>query len=122
MKKIIALFVLASICLACSSAMVASVPSAVPMNTPVEKVGKAIMAGGAERGWIAKQLTPDTIELSLLQREHQVTVDVVYTNTSYAINYKSSQNMKYNPSNGTIHNKYGKWVNLLRRSIDKNLL
>jgi hypothetical protein len=105
----------------CHTAAIAPVEGSVPEKMDLKKVESAISKGASERGWIAKTLSPGTIELSLQNRSHRVVVDVKFTPSNYTITYKDSSNMNYDASSNTIHPKYGKWITNLRQSIDKNL-
>lgn len=106
----------------CTTKVVQAPASVVPANTSKEKVANAIKAGAAEKGWVAKESSDGTMELTLLQRTHRVVVTVTYSAREYAVKYKDSTNMKYDPARGTIHTKYDKWVALLKEAIDRKLL
>lgn len=121
MKNIfLAIFTLAMV--ACNAAPIRPVSSPIPTNVDTKKIQSAITQGAADRGWVAKQMGADTMELSLLTRGHQVTVDVKFDKTAYNITYKNSSNMDYNAEKQTIHKKYGKWINALKHSIDKYMV
>ena len=105
----------------CHSVPVRPVKSTVPTNADLKKVETAITKGGADRGWMSKNVAPNLMELTLNSRGHYLVVDVKYDTASYLISYKDSTNMKYDPVKQTIHKKYEKWTGLLRQSIDKYL-
>ncbi len=124
MKKVIySLTLVATMILAgCATALVSPITSSVPAKTDSAKIPKAILAGAIEKGWSTKQISPNIIQLTLHLRQHMVVVNVTYSETEYAIGYKDSTNMNYNPEKNTIHSKYGTWVENLRRAIDKYLI
>ena len=84
-----------------------------------EVVQKAIMRACRERGWVPKVVRPGTIEARLTARSHQALVEITYTDNSYAITYKDSENLDY--SDGSIHRNYNKWVVNLSNTIQKEI-
>ena len=86
-------------------------------NVPTRKITlhntsmrDAILQAGANKGWRMHEIKDGLIEASLSRRGHDVWVHIPYTQDSYAITYKDSNNMYYNAKKGTIHRKYNQWV------------
>lgn len=90
-------------------------------NLKEDQVRQAIIAGARDKGWVARELRPGVISASLSNRSHYAEVEIPYSGSSYSIIYKSSTNLKYRPSDQTIHNQYNNWVNYLRQAIDGHL-
>lgn len=86
------------------------------------QVKKAITLAAAEKGWVSKEAGARNMELSLVNRSHMVKVNVEYSLQDYTITYKDSMNMDYNPARNSIHPKYGKWLDGLKRAIEINLM
>ncbi len=93
----------------------------VEINPPkkVSYVEKAIQEAARDRGWRAKTIKPGVIKAKLFARSHEVTVKIPFSKSSYSILYVDSKNMAYDGEN--IHKKYGKWVSILQRDIDRLL-
>ena len=82
-------------------------------------VKKAIIAGGAMRGWAFEEVGDSHLVGTLMVRKHVAVIDVTYDTKSYSIKYKDSQNLNYDGSN--IHSNYNSWVMNLKQSIDTQL-
>lgn len=82
---------------------------------------RAITEGARERGWTLIKEGEGKMEATLKVRSHVAVVTILYNAQGYKINYKSSQNLEYNPSNGTIHSNYQSWVRNLDASIARNI-
>ncbi|PMH44585.1 hypothetical protein BCU68_03550 [Vibrio sp. 10N.286.49.B3] len=75
----------------------------------------------ARRGWNIKAgEDKDSLIADLWVRNHYIAVDIKLHQSSYDINYRDSENMKYKP-NGTIHKKYNGWVRNFNNDIQKKL-
>jgi hypothetical protein len=83
------------------------------------QVRAAIMSAGAGLGWKFRDAGPGRLEGTLNVRTHVAVVEIPYTARTYAIKYKSSQNLE--ESNGTIHSNYNGWVQNLDRAIQQEL-
>lgn len=99
----------------------------VPQQPIVEKktqdeVYKAIMNGAISRGWEARKVSEGLVEATYAKRNFSVTVDIKYTATSYDIEYKESEGLKYDEESQTIHKNYNSWVKNLKQSINRALL
>ncbi|MDR1489359.1 MAG: hypothetical protein LBS65_02575 [Desulfovibrio sp.] len=121
MKKVL-LFIVVAVAFG-ASACVTTRPIETISNVPVgnnlskEAVARAITQGGAAQGWSMVRLNDNTIEGTLLQRQHTVVVTIPFTANSYSIIYKSSGNMKADPGTGEIHRSYNRWVRNLQKAI-----
>ena len=83
----------------------------------MEVMKKAIVRAATRRRWSAVELKPGTIHCTLLNRTHEVQVDVVYTENNFTIRYVNSQDMDYDPAKRTINRKYNQWVRNLEKEI-----
>ena len=63
---------------------------------------------------------PGLIEASINVRTHKATVSIPYSAKGYSIEYKDSVNLGHKGNN--IHRNYNKWVTLLDRDIQQELL
>lgn len=86
-----------------------------------DDVKKAIMAAGAGLGWDMKPTEPGHIVGTLHIRSHAAVVDIPYSEKSYSILYKSSSNLKYDASDGSIHSNYNGWIQNLDNAIKAKL-
>ena len=85
-------------------------------------VAKAIKRGAFSKGWRVKAAKNGLIQANILVRnKYFVAVNIPYTSKGYKINYKSSRNLKYNPSTKTIHGSYNKWTKTLANRINYEL-
>ncbi|MDR2100665.1 MAG: hypothetical protein LBP40_07570 [Campylobacteraceae bacterium] len=83
------------------------------------QVEKAILQAGSQRGWVMKKIKNGVISATLYARKHMALVEISYTDSSYNIVYKNSENLNYDGSN--IHKNYNSWVRNLDNSIQINL-
>ena len=123
---------IAVVLLAASLAFMGGCRTATIMNVkdaPVEVTGKqvttdevkqAILRAGATLGWQMKETEPRNIVGTLFLRSHMAQVDIPYSNESYSILYKNSENLKYDGT--SIHSNYNGWVQNLDRAIRAQLL
>lgn len=123
--KVIIPAALAFLLIACAGQPIHNVDNA-PINSSntnydLSDVTKAIQRAGVGLGWQMKEETPGHIVGKLYLRSHVAVVDITYTLDDYSINYKDSQNLKYNPSNNTIHRNYNGWIQNLTRAIDSQI-
>lgn len=82
-------------------------------------IKKAIIRAGAGLGWNMKAKTSGHIVGTLFLRKHVAIVDIKYSNKTYSITYKDSQNLDYDGAN--IHKNYNSWVQNLNRQIQAQL-
>lgn len=98
----------------------------IPNQTITEKVSsadvlKAIQRAGAGLGWIVKEVDGSNATAILNLRRHQAIVDIAYSAKDYSITYKSSQALKYDPAENTIHKNYNSWIRNLDNAIQMQL-
>lgn len=84
------------------------------------QVGKAITSAVYARGWRVIKDEPGLIEASINVRTHRADVSIPYSAKGYSIEYKNSVNL--DQSGNMIHRNYNKWVTLLDRQIQQELL
>ena len=84
-------------------------------------VTKAIQRAGSGLGWQMKEETPGHIVGTLHIRTHMARVDITYTLDEFSISYRDSSNLKYDPTNNTIHRNYNGWVQNLNNAINAQL-
>ena len=85
------------------------------------QVKKVILDACQKRGWVARELSPGRISATLDNRSHRAQIEITFNGSRYSILYKDSLNLKYDPSNNTIHNQYNNWVDYLRQDIEIGL-
>ena len=85
-------------------------------------IAKAIKRGASSKGWRTKTIKDGLIEANILVKgKYFAAVNIPYTSKGYKIEYKSTRNLKYNPSTKTIHGSYNKWTRLLSEKINYEL-
>jgi hypothetical protein len=94
-------------------------PAGKPLT--LDEVTKTIVSAGAGLGWEMKVVSPGHIVGTLNLRSHTAVVDIPYTTSTYSINYSSSENLKYDPADNTIHPNYNSWVQNLNNAIRSRL-
>ncbi len=94
----------------------------IPSDVTTAEVQQSIKDAAAKRDWILKDLGNNSYEATYIARGHSIKVNISYTRSNYEISYVSSTNMEYNPTEGTIHRNYNRWVNNLKHDIDIGLL
>lgn len=98
----------------------ATVNVAGTMKASTADVKTAILKATSTKGWSVKEIGPGQMEATVYIRDHTAVVDIDYSETKYSIQYKSSTNL--NHKGNTIHRNYNKWVILLDREIQKELI
>lgn len=120
MKKTVILLVSTLLAGACSSlAPVYEVKNkavAVDSSTTLEQ---AIVTGGSRKGWAMSRVQDGLIKGTLFIRDHEVVVNIPYTEDSYSIRYADSVNMNYSANKKAIHKKYNQWVRNLDLAITR---
>ncbi len=91
-------------------------------NYDLSDVTKSIQRAGIGLGWQMKEETPGHIVGRLYLRTHMAVVDITYTLDDFSINYKDSNNLKYNAGNNTIHKNYNGWIQNLDNAINAQLV
>jgi hypothetical protein len=94
-----------------------------PIGKPVtiDQVTQGIISAGAGLGWDMKVVSPGKIIGTLNIRSHTAVVEIPYTTQSYSIIYSSSENLKYDAEDNTIHPNYNSWVQNLSNAIRSKL-
>lgn len=91
----------------------------------LDQIEKAIIKGGAVRGWVMSPAGPGHLIGTLRLRSHVAIVDITFNTKTYSIKYKDSTNLKYRKNSDGIeyiHSNYVSWIRNLRTSIDSELL
>ncbi|MEH6755429.1 MAG: hypothetical protein V7788_14845 [Alphaproteobacteria bacterium] len=87
-------------------------------NLTLTDYEKAIVRAGTYRGWLAKPVAPGHLEAAnVIRNKHTVVVDILFNTETFSIDYKSSQNLDWNPATKTIHPNYNSWIELLEADI-----
>jgi hypothetical protein len=94
------------------------IPISVPSGRIValEEVRSSIVKAGIELGWEMKAEGSNTLLATLKVREHITVVDILFTQTTYSIRYRSSTNL--GEQYGKIHRNYITWVSQLSKKIN----
>ena len=124
MKKLLAsMLVLSAVMLAgCRTAPIYNVnDAAIPSGKQhsMQDIQSAIVRAGDKLGWVMRVVKPGEIEGRLALRTHVAVVSIPYTQKSYSIVYKSSENL--NQQGSEIHSNYNGWVQNLERRINAEL-
>lgn len=108
---------------ACRTAPVLNIDNAAipegPTPLTMTEIEGAIVKAGTGLGWSMSLIKPGHIVGTLNVRSHQAVVDVTYNEKDFNIDYKSSNNLKYNGKK--IHHKYNNWVLNLEDAINNQI-
>jgi hypothetical protein len=117
------LLVLSLVTVGCSTSRpVLDVPkTVVPANKTLADVEQAIEISARSLGWKITDKKPGAMEAILDKRTHKATITITYDKSSYSIAYKDSVNLDYNPSKGTIHRNYNRWIKNLEKTIQSRI-
>ncbi|MBR9728311.1 hypothetical protein ACFOD0_14020 [Shewanella intestini] len=119
MKKIVILL-FAIILTGCKTIPIPEVKSQpVGYNLTQEQVKNAIIKAGFVRDWQIIPVNDTLLRGTLDVRSHQLVVDIPYDSQQYAIEYYSSENLKYH--DGKIHKKVATWIRNLNLDINKSI-
>ncbi len=126
LSNVIILSAVAILLIACAPTSIRDIENA-PVNVSsanydLSDVTKAIKRAGIGLGWQMKEETPGHIVGTLHLRSHVAIVDITYTLDDFSINYKDSNNLKYNAGNNTIHKNYNGWIQNLNNAINAQLV
>jgi len=102
--------------------LVEPAPVTVSCVLTLDKMKEAISTGGAVRGWVVVDQAPGTTVLRYVKGayQHEISVNVNYTKTFFAVTYKDSTNLDYKvKKNGTrlIHPRPIGWMQNLSGDI-----
>jgi hypothetical protein len=92
-------------------------------NVPVSysgDVAQPIERALTARGWVVTDRRPGEIDAALVGADFRADITVAYTQTSYSVRYRNSENLGYDGVN--IHRHYNNWLNNLRVSIERELI
>lgn len=120
----LALCLLPAAVLARSTELVEPDPVTINCNLPAEKMQQGIMSGGAMRHWMVISQTPGNAELQYIKgnNKHIITVNVSYTENTFAVTYKDSSGLNYAvKDDGTrrIHPRSVGWMSNLSNDIQR---
>ena len=119
MKWFAAIAVVGALAGCARTAPIDQVHSTVSAGHTQEQVKKAILKAGVERKWIMSEAGQGVIKARQQSREHWAEIRIIYTASSYDINYETSQNLQ--ASGGQIQQNYNRWVRNLDKDIQLNL-
>lgn len=85
----------------------------------LDRVASAIRTAAVNRGWAVEEVSPGLMKATQRSRSHVAVINIRYSNTTYSIEYVSSQDLLY--ENGQIHRNYNKWIHILEDDINKEL-
>lgn len=84
----------------------------------LEDYKKAIIRGGAKRGWSFDEAgRGHLIGTVAVRGKHFATVDVTFDTEAFSITYNTSRNLNHDPGTNEIHPNYNSWVRLLQQDI-----
>lgn len=89
------------------------------------RVQQGITAGLIGRGWVlsADDKNGNMVAQVIVRGKHTLAVDIIYTDSSFDINYKSSDNLKYKIKNDVpyIHRNANSWMDNIQLDITAQL-
>ncbi len=83
-------------------------------------VRNAILLAAADMGWKINEVYKGDFEAVLRVRSHKAVARIHYTDLTYVIWYKDSENLRATPD-GQIHRNYNVWVQRLDQRIQYHL-
>ena len=89
--------------------------------TSASQVKDAIIRAGRTLGWVVKEKDAQTLEATLILRKHVANITIPYSDTSYSLLYKTSENLGYDAEEKTIHSNYNGWISNLDRQVQLQL-
>jgi hypothetical protein len=103
--------------------LVRSTPVGLMKPESPQALERAIETSLASRGWAVKEHVPQRYVAELHERNHVVTVAIVYNADSARIDYIDSQNLLYQKTGDgeIIHKKYATWIKNLANEIRMNV-
>jgi len=94
------------------------VPS-VAQSANLATLETAIYEAASQTGWMVEKVNPGLMRATQKWREHAATVNIVYSQKSYSINYAGSANLKADQD--FIHRRYNSLVMKLEQEIERRL-
>jgi hypothetical protein len=92
---------------------------AVAQTSNLATIETAIYEAASSNGWMVEKVNPGLMRATQKWREHAATVDIVYSQKSYSINYAGSANLKADQD--YIHRRYNSLVLKLEQEIERRL-
>lgn len=83
------------------------------------QIKQIIMQCCAARGWRVMESSPTNVVATIAHNRESATVNIVYSKESIEIQYKSSNNLRYDGAN--IHRGYNRWVRNLEVDIQNKI-
>jgi hypothetical protein len=85
----------------------------------LKQISQAIFKAGLKHGWTMVEKTPNKITATHIKQQFRATVDIIFDQTHYSIDYDYSKNLGYDGTN--INRRYNSWVVRLSDEIRRNL-
>ncbi len=92
---------------------------AVAQTSSLATIETAIYEAASSNGWMVEKVNPGLMRATQKWREHAATVDIVYSQKNYSINYAGSANLKADQD--YIHRRYNSLVLKLEQEIERRL-
>ncbi len=92
---------------------------AVAQASSLATIETAIYEAASSNGWMVEKVNPGLMRATQKWREHAATVDIVYSQKTYSINYAGSANLKADQDH--IHRRYNSLVLKLEQEIERRL-
>jgi hypothetical protein len=106
---------------ACRTAPIYESSSSVPAGLSAQQVQAAVVTAMGRRGWIVEEYSAGGVLARIdVRGTHTAKVKIPYDSQQYAIRYADSSGL--NHGDGVIHRNYNKWVILLDREIQRELI
>ena len=87
-------------------------------NESLDAVYKSIAEGATAANWEIKRTSKNEAIATTYVRVHIAKVKIHFDEEKYSIKYYRGVNLTYKPEEGTIHENYNKWIQMLELSID----
>ncbi len=84
------------------------------------QVETAIRNGATYKRWTVRPVAAGHVEASIHVRRHFAKVNITFSPRAYSIKYADSRVLLYDGTH--IHRNYNKWIKLLERQINHNLM
>jgi len=85
------------------------------------EVYDAIEKGAKKAHWKIEKISENEVLAHYKIRVHKATVKITFNETNYSIEYEDGDNLTFDPLKNTIHENYNKWVQILEKSINREL-
>lgn len=92
----------------------------IPAGLSSKQIENSMETAGKMRSWVIKPVKPGLMEGDLYWHGHYAQISIPYNKQYYALNYQNSTNLNYH--NGQIHRNYNKWITLLNKNIQEQLI